>query len=139
MENEWWRYELGPFAFVTTLLFFIPVLWVPMTFPFTFAFFYSNGREGCDECSFCSIWKLQVVNSLSPYRISSPNSWMSHFLTSWVFRIHKVMANGNGSMILLSVKMSGECSPRLMQHWDYLHWKCRENLPAVTIIINDCN
>lgn len=100
----------------------------------------SNGHPFTCVC-FYFIWlrHSQSLTPFHPYRISSPNSWIGHLLTSWGFLTHKVITNGNGSIILLSVKTSGEWSPRLMNHWNYLHWKLREILLAVTMNINDYN
>lgn len=72
----------------------------------------------------------QSLTLVCPYRISSSNNWISRLLTSWGFLIHKVTANGNGSIILLAVKTPGECSPSLMNYWNYLHWKLRKILLA---------
>lgn len=132
--------RLGPPGLATVLVALVPALLVQMAIISLVFSSVSSGCEGCKERLLCSEWAFPIINLINlicPYRISSSNNWISRLLTSWDFLIHKVTANGNGSIILLAVKMSGECSPSLMNLWNYLHWNLRKILLAVTINTNN--
>lgn len=135
--EEWLArlHGLGPSGLAAVLVFLVSVLLIQMAI--LSLVFSSMAAKAVENVRPVQHGHSQVLTPFHSYRTSSPNSWICRLLTSWGFLTPKVTANGNGLIALLSVRTSGECSPGLMNHWDYLGWKLRGILLAVTINIHD--